>query len=335
MNAPKLWPAEPWKCSLIVSSGRPFAPKSPRDFAADDRADHAVHVADRLGRFQLSLRVPAPAHTVAAASYCRAPGRGRGPGPFGNIGPRIRHLRLKEDVRKVQALRLVVVDGLGHFEALAVSDLSSTVRKPSWAMSSRTSNRDEAHEIDDVLRVAGKLLPPSRGSCVATPTGAGVQVAHAHHDAAEETSGAVANPNSSAPSSAPITTSRPVFNWPSTFDHDAAAQVVDQQCLPAFGEAQFPRSARVLDTRLRRRARAAVVAANQHHVGVRLRYACRDRADADFGHQFHADASVMVAVLQIVDQLRKVFDAVNVRGAAAAKSGPTPGVAWRTFAIHG
>ena len=30
------------------------------------------------------------------------------------------------------------------------------------------------------------------------------------------TSGAVAKPNSSAPSSAPITTSRPVFIWPST-----------------------------------------------------------------------------------------------------------------------
>ena len=32
----------------------------------------------------------------------------------------------------------------------------------------------------------------------------------------ETTSGAVANPNSSAPSSAPMTTSRPVFIWPST-----------------------------------------------------------------------------------------------------------------------
>jgi hypothetical protein len=30
------------------------------------------------------------------------------------------------------------------------------------------------------------------------------------------TSGAVANPNSSAPSSAPMMTSRPVFSWPST-----------------------------------------------------------------------------------------------------------------------
>ena len=41
-------------------------------------------------------------------------------------------------------------------------------------------------------------------------------------------SGAVEKPNSSAPSSAAITTSRPVFSWPSACDADARAQVVQQ-----------------------------------------------------------------------------------------------------------
>ena len=55
----------------------------------------------------------------------------------------------------------------------------------------------------------------SSGSCVAMPTG---QVLRWHLRIMMQpstTSGAVANPNSSAPRSAPITTSRPVFIWPS------------------------------------------------------------------------------------------------------------------------
>ena len=39
--------------------------------------------------------------------------------------------------------------------------------------------------------------------------------------------------------------------------HDAAAQVVQHQRLMRLGDAQFPRQARVLDARQRRRARAA------------------------------------------------------------------------------
>ncbi|KAG0929691.1 hypothetical protein G6F31_017259 [Rhizopus arrhizus] len=53
------------------------------------------------------------------------------------------------------------------------------------------------------------------GFCVATPTG---QVFRWHLRIMMQpstTSGAVAKPNSSAPSSAPMTTSRPVFIWPS------------------------------------------------------------------------------------------------------------------------
>ena len=60
-------------------------------------------------------------------------------------------------------------------------------------------------------------LARSTGSCVATPTG---QVLRWHLRIMMQpsaTSGAVAKPNSSAPSSAPMTTSRPVFIWPSAW----------------------------------------------------------------------------------------------------------------------
>jgi hypothetical protein len=57
---------------------------------------------------------------------------------------------------------------------------------------------------------------------------------------------------------------------------------------------------------------AAVVTGNQNHVRMRLGHARRDRADADFGDQLHADARVAVGIFQIVNQLRQIFDGVNV-----------------------
>ena len=62
---------------------------------------------------------------------------------------------------------------------------------------------------------------------------------------------------------------------------DAAAQIVQHQGLVRFGQAEFPRHASVLDAGLRRSAGAAIVTADQHHVGVRLwprpRRSCRRR----------------------------------------------------------
>ena len=45
---------------------------------------------------------------------------------------------------------------------------------------------------------------------------------------------------------------------------------------------------------------------------MRLRNARRDRADADFGDQLHADARVAIRVLQIVNQLGQILDRVDV-----------------------
>ena len=71
---------------------------------------------------------------------------------------------------------------------------------------------------------------------------------------------------------------------------DAVAQAVEHQHLLRLGQAELPGHAAVLDRRQRRGARAAVVARDQHHVGVRLGDAGGDRADADLGDQLHVDA---------------------------------------------
>jgi hypothetical protein len=47
-------------------------------------------------------------------------------------------------------------------------------------------------------------------------------------------------------------------------------------------------------------------------VGVSLGNARGDCADADLGDQLDADASLRVDVFQVMDQLRQVFDRVNI-----------------------
>ena len=61
-------------------------------------------------------------------------------------------------------------------------------------------------------------------------------------------------------------------------------------------------------TARRRSASAAVVAADQHHIRVRFGHAGRNCADADFGDQLYADPRVVIGILEIVDQLRQIFN---------------------------
>ena len=117
----------------------------------------------------------------------------------------------------------------------------------------------------------------SCGSCVATPTGQVLRWQTRIMMQPSATSGAVAKPNSSAPSNAPIDDIAAGLELAVHFDDDAAAQVVEHERLLRLGQAQLPRHAGVLDAGQRRCAGAAVVAADQHDIGVGLRHARRDR----------------------------------------------------------
>ena len=68
----------------------------------------------------------------------------------------------------------------------------------------------------------------------------------------------------------------------------------------------------MLDRRQRRGAGAAVMAGDQHDVGVGLRHPGRDRADTDLGDELHVHARLRIGVLQVVNQLRQILDRVDV-----------------------
>ena len=93
---------------------------------------------------------------------------------------------------------------------------------------------------------------------------------------------------------------------------DPVAQAVEQQRLLGLGQAELPGGAGVLERGQRRGAGAAVVAGDEHDVGVRLGDAGGDRADADLGDQLDVHARLRVGVLEVVDQLGEVLDRVDV-----------------------
>src|SRR5204863_4065525 len=62
----------------------------------------------------------------------------------------------------------------------------------------------------------------------------------------------------------------------------------------------------------RRGAGAAVGAGDVHDVGKTLHNTCRDRAHTDFRDELHRHGCSRIDLLQVEDELREVFDRVDV-----------------------
>ena len=92
----------------------------------------------------------------------------------------------------------------------------------------------------------------------------------------------------------------------------AAAQVVADQRLLGFGEADLPGRAGMLDRGQRRGAGAALEARYGHVIGVRLGDAGGNGADAHFRNELHRHLAGRVHVLEIEDELGQILDRIDV-----------------------
>src|ERR1700694_4326858 len=84
------------------------------------------------------------------------------------------------------------------------------------------------------------------------------------------------------------------------------------QCVMSFAQPDFPGKAGVLNGGQWRRAGTAIVSADGDDVRARLGYSRGNDADSGAGNEFYADARARIHGAQVVNQLREVFDAVNV-----------------------
>jgi hypothetical protein len=162
-----------------------------------------------------------------------------------------------------------------------------------------------------MLRFADKTLAQLR--ILGSHThGTGVEVAHPHHNAAQRHQRCRGEPKLFGTKQRGDDNITPGLQLAIGFNDDSGAEIIEQQGLVSLGEAEFPGQTGMFNARLRRRARATVVPADQNHIGVGFSHTRRDRADADFRNQFNADSRVVIRVLKVVNQLRQVFDRVNI-----------------------
>ena len=164
---------------------------------------------------------------------------------------------------------------------------------------------------DDVLRPALEVFA-QLGVLGADAHGAGVQVAHPHHDAALGHQQACAEAEFLRAQHAADRHVPPAEQLGVALDPHPGAQAVQDQGLVGLGDAQLPGQAGVLDGGAGGRAGAAVVARHQDDLRARLGDAGGDGAHPRLADQLDVDAGGAVGVFQVVDQLGQVLDGVDV-----------------------
>ena len=151
--------------------------------------------------------------------------------------------------------------------------------------------RDEFHEIHHVFGLAAEVFPQLR------PLGgnahrAGVEIAHAHHDAAEA--------HQRRGGKAEFLCAQHAGDGHVAAGHElavgleahAAAQAVGDEALVRLGQAELPGQAGVIDGASGRGAGSAVVAGDEDRLRARLGDARGDGADARLGDELDGDLRV-------------------------------------------
>ena len=216
-----------------------------------------------------------------------------------------------QDRGQVETGRLPVVDGPGDVEGADLADRLRQGPEPQLGQQLADLLGDELEEVHDVVGLPAVALAQHRVLCRHAHR-ARVEVAHAHHDAAaddQRRGGEAVLLRAEQRRDDHVAAG---LELPVRLHDDPVTQAVEQQRLLRLGQAELPRSARVLQRGQRRGTGAAVVPGDEYDVRVGLGHPRSDRADTDLGDQLHVDAGGRVGVLQVVDQLRQVLDRVDV-----------------------
>ena len=222
-----------------------------------------------------------------------------------------RHVRLMQQARQIKPFRLPMRDGVVRFQHVHAPDHFVERAEPKLRHDFAAFLRDVRKQVDDVFRFAAEIFPQFR-LLRRNAYQAGVEMAFPQHDAAERHE---RNRRKSEFVRAKHGRNRhvaPGFQLPVGLQADAPAQIVQHENLLRFRNAKLHRQPGVFNRRHRRRARAALAAANQNAVRFALRHACRDDADADFRDELDADVRPIIGVFQVINQLRQILNRVNV-----------------------
>ena len=171
--------------------------------------------------------------------------------------------------------------------------------------------RDRLHKIHDILRLAAEVFPQFRPlGCDAHR--AGIEIAHAHHDAAKTYQRRSCKPKLLRAEHAGDCHIAAGHKLAVCFKPHPAAQAVGNETLVRFGQTKFPRKAGIVNGTARCRAGSAVIAGDEHRLRTCLGDACGNGADARFGNKLDGDLRIFICAFQIVNQLRQILDRVDI-----------------------
>ena len=199
-----------------------------------------------------------------------------------------RGVRRGENGREIQPPGFPVVDRLAAAQPVDRADHVVEVAEPQLGHDAADFLGDERQVANDVFRLAGEAFSEFLG-LRGDSDGARAQVALAHEDAAQGHEGRGAEAEAFGAEHGPDHDVAAGPHLAVHLDDDAVAKPVEHERLLRFGQSDFPGRAGVFDRRQGAGAGAAVVAADEHFVGVALGHARRHRAHAHLGNQLHRD----------------------------------------------
>ena len=219
--------------------------------------------------------------------------------------------RAVEDATVVEPPGLPVIDPLLHVEKITAADqlVDAANADPRHQLAQFLGDKEEI--VDDVLGLTGKPASQDRILCGNTHR-TGIEMALAHHDAAFDNQRCGGKTKLVGTQQRTDQHVAPGFHLAIDLHPYATTQAIEHQRLLRFGQTQFPGRASVLDRRLRAGSCSSVVTGNHQMIRLGLGDSGSDRADTDLGYQLDTDRRLGIGVLEVVDELRQVFDRVDV-----------------------
>ena len=219
--------------------------------------------------------------------------------------------RVVKDRREIEAARLPVVDGRQGVDEVHAADRLVQGSEAQRRQVLPHLLRDELEEGHHEVRRAGEAgaqLRVLRGHA----HGTGVQVADPHHDAAHHHQGRGGKAELLCAQERGDHDVAPGLQLAIRLHDHAVTQAIEQEGLLCLRESQLPRRARMLERCQRGGTGAPVVPRDEDDVGVSLGHARRHGPDSCFRDQLDVDPGALVRVLEVVDELGKVLDRVDV-----------------------
>ena len=170
---------------------------------------------------------------------------------------------------------------------------------------------NKAHEVFDIFRFAAETLTKLRIlGCDTNRTS--IQIADTHHHTAHRYKRCCCKAiflSTQKCCDHNVTTAHQLTV---RLDDDLISQSVHDQCLVCLGKTKLPRKTCIVDGVTRCSSCTAVITGNKDYLCTGFCHTCCNCSDTGFRYEFDRNTGIFIGIFQVVDQLRQIFDRINI-----------------------